>query len=86
MDEDHHLLGVFTEGDLRRSLMTGKDVHELTMADCMTRTPFTITPDALAVDAVHLMETKRITSLPVVKDNVVLGLIHMHHLLQARVI
>src|SRR5699024_6198314 len=86
VDEDHHLLGVFTEGELRRSLMTGKDVHELTMADCMTRTPFTISPDALAVDAVHLMETKRITSLPVVKDNIVLGLIHMHHLLQARVI
>lgn len=86
VDDKHHLLGVFTEGDLRRSLMTGKDVHELTMADCMTRTPFTISPDALAVDAVHLMETKRITSLPVVKDGIVLGLIHMHHLLQARVI
>ena len=86
VDDGQQLLGVFTEGDLRRSLMTGKDVHELTLADCMTRTPFTISPDALAVDAVHLMETKRITALPVVENNVVLGVINMHHLLQARVI
>lgn len=86
IDSEQHLLGVFTEGDLRRSLMTGKDVHELTMADCMTRTPFTISPEALAVDAVHLMETERITALPVVANQVVLGVINMHHLLQARVI
>ena len=86
VDADQQLLGVFTEGDLRRSLMTGKDVHELTMADCMTKTPFTIQPDALAVDAVHLMETKRITALPVVENGKVLGVINMHHLLQARVI
>ena len=86
VDTDQQLLGVFTEGDLRRSLMTGKDVHELTMADCMTKMPFTIQPDALAVDAVHLMETKRITALPVVENGKVLGVINMHHLLQARVI
>ena len=86
VDANHKLLGVFTEGDLRRSLMTGRDVHELTLKDCMTASPFTIAPDALAVDAVHLMETKRITALPVVKEGIVLGVVNMHHLLQARVI
>lgn len=86
VDENQLLLGVFTEGDLRRSLMTGRDIHGLTLKDCMTTTPITIAPDALAVDAVHLMETKRITALPVVRDGKVLGVVNMHHLLQARVI
>lgn len=86
VDDARNLLGVFTEGDLRRSLMQGKDVHELTLGDCITRSPYTIAPDSLAVDAVHMMETKRITALPVVKDNIVLGVVNMHHLLQARVI
>lgn len=86
IDADNMLLGVFTEGDLRRSLMTGRDIHDLQLKDCMTREPFTIAPDALAVDAVHLMETKRITALPVVESGKVLGVVNMHHLLQARVI
>lgn len=86
VDDGRNLLGVFTEGDLRRSLMQGKDVHELTLGDCITRSPYTIAPDSLAVDAVYMMETKRITALPVVKDNIVLGVVNMHHLLQARVI
>lgn len=86
VDENQLLLGVFTEGDLRRSLMTGRDIHGLTLKDCMTTKPITIAPDALAVDAVHLMETKRITALPVVRDGKVLGVVNMHHLLQARVI
>ncbi len=86
VDSAQNLLGVFTEGDLRRSLMTGRDIHDLTLGDCITRTPFIIAPDALAVDAVHLMETKKITALPVVESGKVLGVINMHHLLQARVI
>lgn len=86
VDENQLLLGVFTEGDLRRSLMTGRDIHGLTLKDCMTTKPITIAPDALAVDAVHLMETRRITALPVVRDGKVLGVVNMHHLLQARVI
>lgn len=86
MDNEAMLQGIFTEGDLRRSLMTGRDIHDLTLADCMTVEPFKVAPDALAVDAVHLMETKRITALPVVENGKVLGLINMHHLLQARVI
>lgn len=86
VDADDILLGVFTEGDLRRSLMTGRDIHDLQLRDCMTREPYIIAPDALAVDAVHLMETKRITALPVVEDGKVLGVVNMHHLLQARVI
>lgn len=86
MDDEGMLQGIFTEGDLRRSLMTGRDIHDLRLADCMTVAPFKVAPDALAVDAVHLMETKRITALPVVENGKVLGLINMHHLLQARVI
>lgn len=86
IDNEGMLQGIFTEGDLRRSLMTGRDIHDLRLADCMTVAPFKVAPDALAVDAVHLMETKRITALPVVENGKVLGLINMHHLLQARVI
>lgn len=86
IEEGASLAGVFTEGDLRRSLMKGDNVQALTLAECMTPTPITIAPEALAVDAVHLMESKKITALPVVTDGRVVGVINMHHLLNARVI
>ncbi len=86
INEGNSLAGVFTEGDLRRSLMKGENVQDLTLKECMTAEPITIAPDALAVDAVHLMESKRITALPVVDDGRVVGVINMHHLLNARVI
>ncbi len=85
-DTDQRLKGVFSEGDLRRTLTNRTDIHALTMKECMTATPKFINPTALAVDAANLMEEKRISALPVLDEqNKVVGVVTMHHLLQARV-
>jgi len=76
------LLGIISDGDLRRLLeKRGKDVLDLTAADCMTRTPKTIGPDDFAITALNVMEEKKITSLVVVDDEKkVLGILHLHDL------
>lgn len=85
-DQDRNLQGVFTEGDLRRTLTRHSAIYELTMKDCMTAKPISIGPSALAVDAANLMEEKSISALPVLDANQkIVGVITMHHLLKARV-
>ncbi len=76
------LLGVVSDGDLRRLLeQRGKDALDLTAEDCMTRTPKTIAPREFAATALARMEEKKITSLVVVdEDRRVLGVVHLHDL------
>jgi len=76
------LLGVISDGDLRRLLeRRGKDTLDLTAADCMTRTPKTIGPQEFAASALARMEEMKITSLVVVDAHQsVLGIVHLHDL------
>jgi arabinose-5-phosphate isomerase len=76
------LLGIISDGDLRRLLeRRGKDVLDLTAGECMTRNPKTIRPDEFAAAALNVMEQKKITSLAVVGDGGRLeGIIHLHDL------
>lgn len=76
------LVGVISDGDLRRLLESrGKDVLDLTAADCMTRYPKTIARREFAAAALAIMEQKKITSLVVVDDNMKLeGIVHLHDL------
>jgi arabinose-5-phosphate isomerase len=76
------LVGIISDGDLRRLLeRRGKDVLDLTAADCMTRDPKTIAPTEFAARALDLMEQKKITSLAVTSpDGRLLGLVHLHDL------
>ena len=75
------LAGVITDGDLRRRLASGDQLVEGTAGDVMTITPNTIAPSALAAQALHIMETQRITSMAVVDDDErVLGVVHLHDL------
>ncbi len=77
------LLGLFTDGDLRRSFEKGQRLHEQPISALMT-TPFrSIDAHSLAVDALNLMQEHAITVLPVVQDDAVIGIIHMHDLLRA---
>jgi arabinose-5-phosphate isomerase len=75
------LLGVISDGDLRRLLEKRKDVLSLSAAECMTTKPKTIAADEFAASAINIMEQKKITSL-VVTDKVgnVEGIIHLHDL------
>ncbi|MFN3628568.1 MAG: SIS domain-containing protein [Casimicrobiaceae bacterium] len=84
---DGHLLGVFTDGDLRRALPRLGDLSAARVAEYMTRTPLTIPPDVLAVDALTLMERERKNLLLVVDDaNRLIGALNMHDLLAAKVV
>ncbi len=76
------LLGVISDGDLRRLLeKRGKDVLDMNAAACMTPTPRTISPNEFAATALALMEEKKITSLVVVDDErTLLGIVHLHDL------
>jgi len=86
VDESRRVLGVFTDGDLRRALDKQLDVHATRMRDIMTANPRMARPRMLAAEAVHLMETHRITALPVVDDaGTLVGALNVHDLLRAGV-
>jgi arabinose-5-phosphate isomerase len=80
--DDEKLLGIISDGDLRRLLeRRGKDALDLTAGECMTRDPKTISPAEFAATALALMEERKITSLAVVNTNGKLeGIIHLHDL------
>lgn len=84
---EYHLLGMFTDGDLRRTLDQGLDIHKTCIDDVMTKNPRHVGPEILAFDALTIMEQHKITTLAVVNDQKqAIGVIHMHDLLNAGVI
>jgi arabinose-5-phosphate isomerase len=87
VDGADRVLGVFTDGDLRRALDRAADLHTTRMDEVMTRRAKTVHPNTLAVEAVHLMETHRITSLVVVDANdILVGALNVHDLMRAGVV
>lgn len=80
--ENNDLIGIITDGDLRRMLERLDEFHNLTAHDIMTPTPKTIQPQEMAVAAVELMEQNSITQLPVVHESKYVGMIHIHDLLK----
>ena len=88
VDDDGVLLGVFTDGDLRRALDDAHvDLRGTPVLDVMTRNPKTIAADKLAVEAARLMESHKINALIVVDEaNRAVGALNIHDLLRARVV
>ena len=88
VDGEGKLLGLYTDGDLRRTLDDSKvDLRHTRIADVMTRSPKTIGSDALAVEAAQLMETHKIGGLLVIDaERRVVGALNIHDLLRARVV
>lgn len=83
---DGQLIGVFTDGDLRRVLDQRLDVHQALITDVMTKNPITIGPDVLAAEGLKLMEDRKINGLFVVDDaGQPVGALNMHDLLKAGV-
>jgi arabinose-5-phosphate isomerase len=80
------IIGVFTDGDLRRALDSEIDIHTSTVNEVMTAHPHCIDADRLAVEAVQLMESVRITGIFVTQDNALVGALNMHDLLRAKII
>lgn len=83
--ENEVLLGIYTDGDLRRTLERhGRDLNR-PIGEVMTRNPRTVPSDMLAAQALSEMESRRITALPVVDKGKLTGIIHIHDLLRAGV-
>lgn len=87
IDDNKQPAGIFTDGDLRRLIARHGDIRPLTVATGMTPGPKTIAPDALAVEAATVMDAGRLNQMLVVDDTgLLLGALHMHDLLAAKVI
>lgn len=86
-DKDDNVLGIFTDGDVRRALDSNIDTKTCLIKDVMTKHGKTIKANDLAASALALMETHRINALVVVDDNKkLIGILNMHDLLRARVV
>lgn len=86
-DAQGHPLGLFTDGDLRRLIARRGDIRQLPVSEGMTRQPRSISPDALAIEAAGQMDKLRINQMLVLDANgLLLGALHMHDLLAAKVI
>jgi arabinose-5-phosphate isomerase len=84
VDDQGHLLGVFTDGDLRRSLDLDVDVNRASIAEVMTPVGKTCEPGMLAAEAMRIMEDNNITTLPVIApDYTVAGVLSLHDLIKA---
>jgi arabinose-5-phosphate isomerase len=87
LDEDNRLVGIITDGDLRRHMADAPDLLARRAEDVMTRNPITIAPDTLAVEVLNTLERRKITSVVVVDgDHKVLGVVHLHDLWRTEMI
>ena len=87
VDAQKRVLGMFTDGDLRRALEKGIDLRSAAMTELMTRNPRSIAPTELAAEAVELMERFRVNQLLVVDErNTLVGAVNMHDLLLAKIV
>ena len=84
INQHNKLVGIYTDGDLRRTLTKNINLHDTPIHIVMTKSCKTITPDLLAIEALQIMETHKITSLLVVDhNNDLVGVAHLHDLLNA---
>lgn len=87
VDKANALLGIITDGDLRRMLQKDVDIRTVKAADIMTKSPQTIAFDEFAVKALHVMQERSITQLVVMKeDGKVAGFVHLHDLLKEGIV
>jgi arabinose-5-phosphate isomerase len=87
VDDSNHLMGIITDGDLRRHMANGTNVLSRRASEVMTRRPVTVAPNTLATEALHVLEQRKITSIVVVDAaNVVQGVVHLHDLWRTQMI
>jgi len=82
VEENGVLVGVITDGDLRRMLVAKKDITKITAKEIMSSKPKTLPPEAMAVEAAELMKQNNITTLIVANGDEYLGVVHFHDLLK----
>ena len=80
------IIGIITDGDLRRMLLKHPDIEHVRACDIMTPDPKTIDADGLVADALHKMRHNSITQLPVLNEGRYVGVIHLHDILKEGVL
>ena len=85
INEKNELVGIYTDGDLRRTLEENVDIQTTLMREVMTKNCITVKPNLLAVKAVEIIQENKITSLVVVKENKIVGALNIHDLFRAGV-
>lgn len=86
LGSEGELLGIITDGDLRRMLQSGHDQSRVTAADIMSHGPKSVDAEDLAINAFRMMEQRKITQLLVLREGVYIGLIHLHDILREGVV
>jgi len=87
VDDANHLVGIITDGDLRRHMSNATNILSRRASEVMTRRPVTVSPETLATEALHVLEQRKITSIVVVDSaNVVQGVVHLHDLWRTEMI
>ena len=86
IDDKSNLLGIITDGDLRRMLQKNANLNGIIATDIMTRTPKKIEKDEFAVAALHMMQENNITQLVVMNGSQIAGFIHLHDLLKEGIV
>jgi arabinose-5-phosphate isomerase len=84
--ENNQLIGIITDGDIRRMMEKYENINELTASDIMSEHPKTIDADELAVNALNMMQQKNISQIIVTKQNQFFGFIHLHDLIKEGII
>jgi len=85
VDEDGYLVGIITDGDIRRLLEKSVDFLDKPVYKVMTKDPVTISPDKLATEALKIMEDKEINDLPVVEDQKPVAMLNLQDLIRAKI-
>ena len=86
LDENGHIAGIVTDGDLRRMIASQTDFIELTAKDIMTRNPHLIAYDDYAVNAIQIIQTHKISQLIAVQNGVYKGMVHLHDLVREGIV
>ena len=87
VNKNNQVVGIFTEGDLRRLIEKRGDIRSIGIAEVMTPTPKTISEGALAAEAAHILDLALCNQLLVVdSENHLIGALHLHDLMTAKVI
>ncbi len=86
VDEKNELKGIITDGDLRRMLEKSSEISTITAEDILSPQPITVSPNALAVEALEILRTHNISQLIVAENNLYLGVLHLHDLVREGIV
>lgn len=80
--DNHRIIGIITDGDIRRMLKNCDDFTVLTAQDIMSKNPKTIDIDAMAIEALDTMETHHISQILITKNDTYVGVVHLHDIIK----